>query len=419
VTAPRGVTASDDGPKRYRDGTHRVVEPEETVARMLPLLRRLGITRLANHTGLDVIGLPVAAAFRPNSRSLAVFQGKGTTLAAAKASALMEATEAWHAEQVRQSCTNGSYAELAAIGMPVIDPARLPRSADAAVDTRETKLLWVDGRDLVTGLARWVPIDLVTADYTVDSPANGPLQATTTGLAAGNHVLEALCHALCEAIERDALALWRLLPDSEQDGTVLDLTTVDCALHAMLDRFAAGGIELRAFDATSDVGVPTVLCLAAAYAEGDETQPQLGSGCHPDPMVALARAATEAAQARLTRIAGARDDLLPESYDLPRRGIRASAAREWLLATEPSTVGRNCKTLPSCAGETLRFDLVSILAHLAAAGLEEAVWVDLTDPEIGVPVVRVVVPGLEGPPTTAGGGYVPGIRARRRRGGLW
>jgi YcaO-like protein with predicted kinase domain len=156
-----------------------------------------------------------------------------------------------------------------------------------------------------------------------------------------------------------------------------------------------------------------VLCLAAAEDQDDEVQPELGSGCHPDRMLALARAAAEAAQVRLMRIAGARDDLLPESYEPSRRAMRAHAASEWLRATPPGTTGRDCRALPACAGKTLRQDLEAILARLAAAGVNEAVWVDLTDPEIGVPVVRVVVPGLEGPATKVDGGYVPGERARR------
>jgi ribosomal protein S12 methylthiotransferase accessory factor len=278
----------------------------------------------------------------------------------------------------------------------------------------EAEFSWVEGRDLFTGETRWVPIDLVTADYTAGGPANGPLQATTNGLAAGNHLLEALCHALCEVIERDALALWRLLPDFAQDATALNLTTADPQLRTtQLDRFAAVGVALRAFDATSDVGVPTVLCLAADEDESSEIQPELGSGCHPDPMVALARAVSESAQVRLTRIAGARDDLLPESYAASQRAVRARAASEWLRATPPGTTGRDCRALPACAGKTLRQDLEAILARLSAAGVNEAVWVDLTDPEIGVPVVRVVVPGFEGPATKAGGGYVPGERAQR------
>jgi ribosomal protein S12 methylthiotransferase accessory factor len=414
MIAPRGVEVPDDGPKRYLDGTHRVVEPQVTLARVLPLASRFGVTRLANLTGLDTLGIPVAAAYRPNSRSIAVFQGKGTTLEAAKASALMEAAEAWHAEHIPASPIHGRYAPLANMGVPVVDPRRLPRSADAAIEPCDAEFNWVDGRDLFTGTVRWVPLDLITADYTVGGPADGPLQATTNGLAAGNHLLEALSHALCEAIERDALALWRLLPEAAQDATALDLTTADAELRAvLLDPFAAAGVALRAFDATSDLQVPTVLCLAASENRDDEVQPELGSGCHPDPMLALARAAAEAAQVRLMRISGARDDLLPESYETSRRTVRARAASEWLRATPPGIAGRDCRALPACAGKTLRQDLEAILARLAAAGVNEAVWVDLTDPEIGVPVVRVVVPGLEGPATRVDSGYVPGERARR------
>ena len=60
---------------------------------------RFGITRLAEVTGLDRIGIPVWMAIRPNSRTLAVSQGKGLTDAAAQASALMEAAEIASAER--------------------------------------------------------------------------------------------------------------------------------------------------------------------------------------------------------------------------------------------------------------------------------------------------------------------------------
>ena len=65
----------------------RSTAPEAFLARLLPLLPAMGITRVADLTGLDRIGLPVAAAFRPNSRSLAVHQGRGYSRAAAKVSA--------------------------------------------------------------------------------------------------------------------------------------------------------------------------------------------------------------------------------------------------------------------------------------------------------------------------------------------
>ncbi len=87
-------------PKRWREGTHRTRAPQQTLDAFRPLLARLGITRLANVTGLDRIGLPVCVAVRPNSRALATSQGKGETLPAAMASAMMESIETWHAERV-------------------------------------------------------------------------------------------------------------------------------------------------------------------------------------------------------------------------------------------------------------------------------------------------------------------------------
>jgi YcaO-like protein with predicted kinase domain len=411
-----GVEAPDDGPKRYSDGTHRVATPEATLARVLPLAPTFGITRVAVLTGLDKVGIPVAAAYRPNSRSLAVFQGKGATTAVAKVSAVMEAIEAWHAENLDLSARRGRYDELVAAGLHAMDPARLPQAADAVgEDPRGAVLDWVEGRDLFTGAPRWAPRDLVTGGITLGDTPPSPLQATAVGLAAGNHVLEALVHALAEVIERDALALWRLLPEWAQEATVLDAATAPAELRtALLDRFGAAGVALRLFDVTSDIRVPVVLCLAVPEEETDDAvQSELGSGCHPDPAVVLARAVTEAAQVRLTRIAGARDDLDPTAWDAPRRAERERIMRRWLRETTLAV--RPFSALPGCAGATLREDLGAMLARLAAAGLAEAVWVDLTRPEVGLPVVRVIVPGLEGP-AKEGGGYVPGERARRLMG---
>ena len=270
------------------------------------------------------------------------------------------------------------------------------------------------GRDLFTDAPRWVPHAAVSADYTIRGP-DAPFQATTNGLAAGNHLLEALCHGLCEVIERDAMALWRVLPERSQDATLLDLATAPARLQgSLLDRFRHAGVSLCAFDLTSDIGVPSVLCLAVDDDQSGEVQPQLGSGCHPDPAIALARAASEAAQARLTRISGARDDLAAESYVSAAARARTAAARDWLRSARARGPGRRLECLPDCATPTLRGDLTAVLGRLAGAGFDEAVWVDLSDPRFGIPVVRVVVPGLEGPPAAAGGGYVPGARARAR-----
>src|SRR5689334_7904364 len=78
----------------YRQGTHRLLPPEETLARLLPHLSAFGITRCADVTHLDAdLGLPVFMAIRPRGRVLQSSAGKGFCRAAAMVSALMETVE--------------------------------------------------------------------------------------------------------------------------------------------------------------------------------------------------------------------------------------------------------------------------------------------------------------------------------------
>src|SRR5271166_1157275 len=319
----------DLGRKRFRDGTHRTLFPESTLARVLPLAPRIGLTRLAVLTGLDRIGIPVVAAYRPNSRSIAVHQGKGTSLAAAKASALMEALETDHAENLTLPLRFATFEEMASVA-PATDPDTLPRAWRAGPIT--DRLLWVEGRDLATGGPLWVPHELVSADYTAGAAdGRSRFQATTNGLASGNHWLEAALHGLCEVVERDALALWHALPEAAQQSRAVDPATINGLVSApLLPLFDRAGIAIRVWDVTSDIGLPAYLCLAASADHADRVQPEFGSGCHPNRDIALARALTEAAQARLTVISGARDDIAIAGHTTDRVDRQQAAARRLL-----------------------------------------------------------------------------------------
>src|SRR5437667_5611836 len=98
--------------EHFHSGTHRTIAPEETLRKIRPLLPAMGITRIANITGLDCIGIPVVMVCRPNSRSLAVSQGKGLDVAAARASGVMESIESYHAERIHRPLKLTSYEEL-------------------------------------------------------------------------------------------------------------------------------------------------------------------------------------------------------------------------------------------------------------------------------------------------------------------
>ncbi len=399
--------AVSDSTKVYRGGTHRSRRPAETLDRVLPLAGKMGITRLANVTGLDNIGIPVYMACRPLSRSVAVSQGKGLTAAEAKVSAFMEAVETYHAETIAAPVKVASLHDLAA-GHPVIDVAGLPFSplGDFLSDH---PISWIEGNRLASGESRWVPLELVSTDFTLPQPPGSfAFPANTNGLASGNTQEEAQLHALCELIERDALSLWRLGGDAARAASKLDAATVKSdAAAALLDRYRAAGLDVGIWDVTSDVGVP-VFCCAVAEPSDTAVEAELGAGCHPDREIALLRALTEAAQSRTTRIAGSRDDYVPESYDSAAKLARNRTAQLW-LADPPR---RSFAAVPSLAGDSIAGDLAAVVTRLAKVGVDDLVAVDLSRPEIGIPVARVVASGLEGAYQGAGSDYKPGRRAR-------
>src|SRR2546422_10018812 len=98
--------------KSLRRGTHRSASLNDTLNRVLPLAPVIGITRVATVTGLDSVGIPVVMVCRPNSRSVAVSQGKGIDLTSARASGLMEAAELYHAETITLPLRLATYEEL-------------------------------------------------------------------------------------------------------------------------------------------------------------------------------------------------------------------------------------------------------------------------------------------------------------------
>src|SRR5258706_9901562 len=139
--------------KRFWQGTHRMADPSETLARVGRLAARMGITRLGNITGLDRIGIPVAVAVRQNSRWVSVAQGKGLELPQAMASALMEACEGFHAEEIGPT-RRAAYRDLAprvtVVETATLCPGSRPFDSAAAID-------WIEGHDLLRGAPCWIP----------------------------------------------------------------------------------------------------------------------------------------------------------------------------------------------------------------------------------------------------------------------
>lgn len=395
--------------KRYTQGTHRTRSPAETLAANRPLMPAMGITRLANVTGLDRIGLPVCVAVRPNARSLATSQGKGETLEAAMVSALMESIELWHAERIDLPLRHASHRQLADHA-DVIDMGQAPVRADASYDPARA-IPWLQGYDLVSRAPRWLPFELVSINLVRQAGHSPIFLESSNGLSSGNHIAEAVVHALAEVIERDAMTLWELYSPQARKRRQVDLASIrEPGLSGLIDRLHDKGIVVGVWDVTSDVAVPAYSCVILEDPDSAHWRPipaYFGNGCHLDPAIALSRAIHEAIQSRLTAISGSRDDMFEADY--VRAGNRQDHERMIAQLREPAaTLTFQAPTLP--LGETIQQDLRTLLAQLRKVGVDSVVAVELSRAEIGIPVVKVVVPALEPFFTPL---YQPGQRARR------
>lgn len=364
--------------KAILSGTHRVCSPEETLARIQPFLARMGITRIADVTRLDDLGLPVVQAVRPGSRNLAVSQGKGITKALATASALMEAIELWHAEDPRLPVR---WEEIG-----TLQPA-LPYSLyDLNLNEQHLlhdalRLEWFPARVLGSQAETYIPADYVRLNFTIRPTWLLPgFYTSSNGLASGNILEEAILHGLYEVIERDTLAHART---NAHTALRIDHQTIDGAASlAILERFKRVGATVDIYGMTSSTGIA---CFEVALSSSSYAAVIKGSGCHLDRDVALSRALTEAAQVRLAVISGARDDIQHRAYTEVRQ-------MQPLVRRPSEQAVTHFHAIPSCNNSDLNTDLALLVNRVCSVAPCAPLVVDLTHPEFNIPVVFVIIP---------------------------
>jgi YcaO-like protein with predicted kinase domain len=357
---------------------------EETFRRIERVFAIVGITRLADVTWLDEIGIPVFQAVRPNSWTLAVSQGKGLTPALAKVSAAMESIESWHAERVGPGDRTAPVGEVEReCGYRVHE---LPLARRNHLNST-VQLEWTRAQRLDDGRESYVPTSLVRLDGRVHGVWSPPLfDVSSNGLASGNTWLEAALHGLYEVVERDAI----VAAERADSWTGLALDTVDGEVTELLDLFAAAGV-----DVSVDV-LPTPTGLACFRARiSSELLPVAfaGFGCHLDREVALSRALTEAAQSRATEIAGTRDDITSGAY---RRAHQVMSGRDRRSTVDRAGPGRRVDyaDVATVTHDDLADDLDTTVRRVMANTGRAPLAVDHTNPEVGVAVVHVVCPRL-------------------------
>ena len=391
--------------KEYWYGTQRTVSPQETLERIRPHFKAVGLTRLSNITGLDRIGIPTTLAIRPNSPTLSNSSGKGFTLEAAMVSGAMEAIEMYHAENISLPHFRLPYDQLDG-DYEVIPIEHLPLIKHSLFHV-SWPYYWVLGWNLLNQREVAVPISVIdmvrNRKRSLDIPS---FQVSSNGLASGNDFLEAVSSGLFEVIERDAITCQRVA--WEGYGLAPPLVRLESIEHPLvlelLDRFKVAQVAPLIFDCTMDTDVPVYM--AYIY---DRASRHVGIfrgyGAHLDPEIAMIRALTEAVQSRLVYIAGSRDDFFRHNY----MRMKISDSREAIRAIQAMIPTVDARDRKSQATPTFEDDIHMALEKLRRVGLNQVIVFELTQPGFPIRVVKVVVPGLEGYMFDF---YTPGHRAK-------
>lgn len=392
-----------------------MVPPRETCCRARSVMDVIGVTRIADVTGLDYVGIPVWAAVRPipDDSSISVQNGKGPTRMHAKAGAMMEAIEHYCCERPPHKATYESFRTLRRRAR-AINPRQLFLDPRAGYG-QTLRLEWLVGTELGSEEQVWVPACAVLKPRCGDR-SRQIFRGSTNGLASGNTIEEAVCHGLAEVIERDAwtLAIVRgmLVPRiramalviragsscppshireaAPQSGLfpIIDIETLPATAGRLAQRFAAAGVRLVIRDITTDLRVPTFV---AAGWETTTGRPHFhnGLGTHPDARVAVTRALTELAQSRLTIFQGVREDIARVGE---RDGAADRPSQSLWFGEGPLT---SFAAIPTYRAHDILNDIRFMSHRLESVGLKQVIAVDLTRSEVGFPVVKVIVPGLE------------------------
>jgi ribosomal protein S12 methylthiotransferase accessory factor len=347
------------------------------------------VTRFADVTRLDTIGIPVWQAIRPWSRSVSVHQGKALDPDAARISCALEAVECACAEAWRPSEVVTAPADelLPELRPPALDgfvrPGAPGNAFAAALD-------WVPAMRLDGAGEMLVPADFVSLDLT--RPAPPRLIRSSNGQGAGDSLERATLKGLCELVERDAFALWARRSAIDHLRSEIAAETVALDWFAELrGRLAEQGVRVRVYRLDGAIDMP--ILAAELLDERSRLRSRAfaaGTSAHPDAEMALAGAVTEAAQARLGQIAGSRDDQsIAGDVELPNFLGFAIPRPADLPAQD---FGAVCAAWSHCAGWTSD----DVVNALDAAGFAGTARLAFAPPVAGVHVVKLVNPRLSG-----------------------
>lgn len=353
-----------------------------------------GITRVADITYLDRIGIYAYQSVRPDAEegdgSFTIFSGKGLTKEQCKISAIMEGIERYCAEERnnRDIILKKSIAELRT-NYNIVEPKELNILNQSISENDEIE--WILGYDLIAKSEVYIPAANVCYPYNFRKHKY-PLRNYTTGLAAGNTYLEALFHGLCEVIERDAAAMNIIF----KKGISVDIHTIkNKTIRKIIERITkTEGLKLYVkYITTEEINVPVFQVLIDDTFLRNPLYISGGYGAHPNKEIALINALNEAILSRAGTISGGREDL--EKFLKAKENFSYEEYKEKYRYWFDQKKTINFENIESEDLPTILDDMSLCVERLVNAGFDKIIFVNLKKRNIDVPVIKMLVPGLE------------------------
>lgn len=363
------------------------LSPKNTLKKLQKLLPKIGVTRLSNVTYLDhFYGVYVINCIRPNSQNLSISQGKGITVNLAHISAIMECMEAYHIENPPPCNFLGSFEKCASHNL--INPTLL-YTTEYRAQLEKIEFNWAEVENLFDNKKYFIPASLTKINTCFPDLDYLFFNVSSNGLAAGNSKEEAIFHAICEIIERDALVKWQAKNNQSKNATSIAPATVKDFNLKFIDNLYRRGLTLQIWEIISDIGIPAYHVAIIDDINLRGLNIFTGTGAHLSKSIALFRAISEAIQGRLTYIAGIRDDIVEEYY----KNMRLNTHK--FLPQKPQIPSKNYQDSISLPVDGVGSNLNRLLNMLLEKNYHQILLMDHTKPELSIPVVQIFIPGMK------------------------
>nr|AAY21153.1 adenylation/heterocyclization protein [Prochloron didemni] len=406
-------------PKHFTsDGGHRATTPEQTVQKYQHLIGPITgvvteLVRISDPANPLVHTYRAGHSFGSSAGSLRGLRntlrykssGKGKTDSQSRASGLCEAIERYSGiflgDEPRKRAT------LAELGDLAIHPEQCLHFSDRQYDNRDAlnaegsaaAYRWIPHRFAASQAIDWTPLWSLTEqkhkyvptaicyyNYLLP-PADRFCKADSNGNAAGNSLEEAILQGFMELVERDSVALWWY---NRLRRPEVELSSFEEPYFLQLQQFyRSQNRELWVLDLTADLGIPAFAGLSRRTV-GSSERVSIGFGAHLDPKIAILRALTEVSQVGLELDKVPDEKLDGESKDWM---LEVTLETHPCLAPDPSQPRKTANDYPKRWSDDIYTDVMACVEMAKVAGLETLV-LDQTRPDIGLNVVKVMIPGM-------------------------